>query len=238
MMRVRRAEERGKAEHGWLSSRHTFSFAGYYDHAHMGFQNLRVINEDRVVGGAGFGTHPHRNMEIISYVLEGALEHRDSMGTGSVITPGEVQLMSAGRGVLHSEYNASSADGVRFLQIWILPNERGGQPDYQQRDFPMDERRGQLRLLVSPGDTDALRIRADARLYGALLAEGEVIRHPVAPRRSAWVQVARGRVRVNGETLGQGDGLAATQVTELQLEGVETADVLLFDLPDLDQAND
>ena len=237
MLQIRRSHERGKAEHGWLSSRHTFSFAGYHDPDHMGFQNLRVINEDKVVPGAGFGTHPHRDMEIISYVLAGGLEHKDSMGTGSIITPGEVQLMSAGRGVLHSEFNASQSEDVKFLQIWIIPSERGGEPGYQQRAFSEQQRQDQLRLLVAPsseGNDAALSIKADAKLYGALLGAGQQVTHELLPGRSAWVQVARGDIQVNGELLNQGDGAALREDGQVVLTGVEPAEVLVFDLPDLE----
>lgn len=231
MLKIRHANQRGHANHGWLDSHHTFSFASYYDPAHMGFRALRVINEDRVTPGAGFGAHPHQNMEIISYVLAGGLQHRDSMGNGSVIRPGDVQLMSAGRGVTHSEFNASEKEPVHFLQIWIIPQERGTPPGWDQRAFPAEERQGRLRLLVSPDGRDgSLSIRQDAALYGALLAPGESARLPLQPGRHAWVQVARGQVRLRGATLQAGDGAALSDEEAVLLEGVEDAEVLVFDL--------
>jgi redox-sensitive bicupin YhaK (pirin superfamily) len=236
MVRVRRSEERGHANHGWLDTHHTFSFAGYYDPAHMGFRTLRVINDDRVAPGAGFPTHPHRSMEIISYVLEGALEHEDSMGNGSVIRPGEVQLMSAGAGVRHSEYNHDAASPVHFLQIWIVPSERGGQPRYQQRAFPAEERDGRWRLLVSPdGDEGSLVIKQDARLHGANLGPGDVLPVTVPAGRGAWLHVAKGELKLGGAKLGDvalraGDAAAIEGVNELHLTGVEPAEVLVFDL--------
>ena len=205
MLKIRKANERGFADHGWLQSRHTFSFAGYYDPSHMGFRNLRVINEDRVAPGGGFGAHPHRDMEIISIVLDGGLEHRDSMGNGSVIKPGDVQRMSAGTGVVHSEYNASEDDPVHFLQIWIEPGQRGIEPGYEQKMFGPDEKKGKLRLLVSPEGTDgSLRINQNARLYGTILSPGETVEHALSPGRHAWVQVARGSMTVNDARLEQG----------------------------------
>ncbi len=231
MLSIRRAHERGHANHGWLDSHHSFSFANYYDPKHMGFRGLRVINEDRVAPGRGFGTHPHRDMEIISYVLDGGLEHRDSIGNGSVIRPGEVQRMSAGTGVFHSEYNASKQAPVHFLQLWIVPERRGIAPSYEQRAFPEHERSGALRLVVDPdGRAGALRINADARLYSGLLAAGQRAEHRVEPGRHAWVQVARGRVELGGEVLEAGDGAATGEAGTLALSGVEDAEVLVFDL--------
>jgi quercetin 2,3-dioxygenase len=233
MLTIRRSEERGHADHGWLDTRHTFSFADYHDPEHMGFSDLRVVNEDRVRPGQGFGTHGHRDMEIISYVLEGELGHRDSMGTGSTIRPGEVQRMSAGTGVRHSEMNASPREPVHFLQIWILPDRAGHAPGYEQKAFPEAERRGRLRLAASPnGAEGSVTIHQDARLYLSLLGDGERVRHPLAPGRSAWVQVARGEVTVNGERLRAGDGAAleGEAAVELAGRGAEVADVLLFDL--------
>jgi len=231
MITVRRANDRGRANFGWLESRHTFSFGNYYDPRHMGFRELRVINDDRVEPGRGFGTHPHQNMEIISYVLEGALEHRDSMGTGSVIHPGEVQLMSAGTGVTHSEFNASERERVHFLQIWIMPAKVGTPPRYEQRAFKPEDRQGRLQLLVSPEGVDgSLTIGQDARLYGALLGPGEAVEHVVPEGRHVWVHVARGRARVNGEERGAGDGVGLSDVAAVQFEGVKDAEVLLFDL--------
>lgn len=232
MIRVRRAEDRGRADHGWLRSAHTFSFAGYYDPRHMGFRALRVINEDRVEPGRGFPMHGHRDMEIVSVVLAGLLEHRDSMGHGSVLRPGEVQRMSAGTGVYHSEYNASRSDELHFLQIWILPERPGLPPSYAQRRFDEAERRARLRLLVSPDGADgSLTIHQDARIFGALLAEGERVAHELAPGRGAWVQVARGAVELGGQLLAAGDGAAVEGEREFVLRGVEpSSELLLFDL--------
>jgi quercetin 2,3-dioxygenase len=233
MITIRRAEDRGHAHHGWLDSRHTFSFADYHDEEHMGFRALRVINEDRVAPGQGFGTHGHRDMEIISYVLEGALGHKDSMGTGSSIRPGEVQRMSAGTGVLHSEMNASRDEPVHFLQIWILPDRGGHAPSYEQKAFPEADRRGKLRLVASPDGLDgSLRIHQDARLYLGLLGPGERASHPLAPGRAAWVQVARGEATVNGQALRAGDGAAIEGEAAVEVAGGGTgvADVLVFDL--------
>jgi quercetin 2,3-dioxygenase len=233
MITIRRAEDRGHAHHGWLDSRHTFSFADYHDEEHMGFRALRVINEDRVAPGQGFGTHGHRDMEIISYVLEGALGHKDSMGTGSSIRPGEVQRMSAGTGVLHSEMNASRDEPVHFLQIWILPDRGGHAPSYEQKAFPEADRRGKLRLVASPDGLDgSLRIHQDARLYVGLLGPGERASHPLAPGRAAWVQVARGEATVNGQALRAGDGAAIEGEAAVEVAGGGTgvADVLVFDL--------
>jgi redox-sensitive bicupin YhaK (pirin superfamily) len=233
MLTIRRAEARGHDDHGWLDTRHTFSFADYHDPEHMGFSDLRVINEDRVRPGQGFGTHGHRDMEIISYVLSGQLGHRDSMGNGSVIRPGEVQRMSAGTGVRHSEMNPSATEPVHFLQIWILPDRAGHAPGYEQKAYPEAERRGKLRLAASPDGADgSVTIHQDARLYLALLGDGERVRHALAPGRKAWVQVARGEVTVNGERLRAGDGAAldGEVAVELAGAGASTADVLLFDL--------
>ncbi len=233
MMRIRRAEERGHFDHGWLDTHHSFSFADYHDERHMGFRDLRVINEDRVAPGQGFGTHGHRDMEIVTYVLEGALAHRDSLGNGSVIRPGEVQRMSAGRGVLHSEMNPSERDFVHLLQIWILPRERGLPPSYEQKPFPESERKNRLRLVASPDAREgSLTIHQDARLYAALLAEGDEVRHELAPDRHAWVQVAKGTIAVGGQRLRAGDGAAFSAEAAVAMAGVgpETAEVLLFDL--------
>ncbi|MFL5264693.1 MAG: pirin family protein [Anaeromyxobacteraceae bacterium] len=233
MITIRRAGERGHADHGWLDTRHTFSFADYHDPQHMGFRALRVINEDRVKAGQGFGTHGHRDMEIISYVLEGELGHKDSMGTGSTIRPGEVQRMSAGTGVRHSEMNASRDRPVHFLQIWILPDRDGHAPGYEQKAFPEADRRGKLRLAASPdGAEGSVTIHQDARLYLGLLAEGERARHALAPGRHAYVHVARGEVSLNGQPLAAGDGaaLSGEAAVELAGRGKEPADVLVFDL--------
>jgi redox-sensitive bicupin YhaK (pirin superfamily) len=232
MLTIRRSDERGHADHGWLDSRHTFSFANYYDPKHTGFRTLRVINEDCVAPGAGFPTHPHRDMEIISYVLEGGLEHRDSMGNGSVIRPGEVQRMSAGTGVTHSEYNDSQDDPVRFLQIWILPATKGGPPGYEQKQFG-DERRGRLRLVASAdGREGSVRINQDASLYASLLDAGEQVEHGLAPDRHAWLQLVSGAVELSGERLTAGDGAAisANGAQSLSIKAAQGSELLLFDL--------
>jgi hypothetical protein len=231
MLRIRRSDDRGHADHGWLDSHHTFSFADYHDPEHMGFRALRVINEDRVAPGGGFGTHPHRDMEIISYVLDGELGHKDSMGNGSVIRPGDVQRMSAGTGVSHSEHNASKAQPVHFLQIWIVPDRRGHAPGYEQKAFPIDERRGRLRLVASPDGADgSVTIHQDARLHVANLDGDERAELALAPGRQAWVQVARGSVELNGERLATGDGAAVVDETAVTLAGGQGAEVLVFDL--------
>jgi redox-sensitive bicupin YhaK (pirin superfamily) len=230
-MTIRQADSRGHANHGWLDSHHTFSFANYYDPEHMGFRSLRVINEDRVAPAQGFGTHPHRDMEIISYVLEGALEHKDSMGTGSVIRPGDVQRMSAGTGVTHSEQNGSKSEAVHFLQIWIVPAERGIKPGYEQKAFTADEKRGKLRVVASPDGRDgSVTIHADAILRVGLFGKGESAELPLAKGRHAWVHVARGSVRVNGRDLTAGDGAALSDEARIAIEGVDAGEVLVFDL--------
>jgi redox-sensitive bicupin YhaK (pirin superfamily) len=231
MNALRKSSERGFADHGWLKSFHTFSFAGYHDPRHMGFGPLRVINEDRVAPGEGFGKHPHRDMEIISYVLDGELEHKDSMGTGSVIRPGDVQRMSAGTGVFHSEYNPSPRNGVHFLQIWIEPAELGIEPSYEQKFFAPEEKRGKLRLVASPDARDgSVRIHQDAYLYAALVDGAEKIVHKLAAGRKAYVHVARGSVTVNGQPLGSGDALKADGESEVTIDHGDQAEVLLFDL--------
>jgi redox-sensitive bicupin YhaK (pirin superfamily) len=231
MIRIRKAQERGHARHGWLESYHTFSFADYHDPAHLGFRDLRVINEDRVQPGEGFGTHAHQDMEIISYVLEGELEHRDSMGNGSVIRPGDVQLMRAGTGVTHSEFNPSSEQLVHFLQIWILPDRQGHTPAYQQRHFPAAQRTNFLRLMASRDGRDgSLQIQQDVSLYATLLEQGETITHPLAEGRRAWVQMARGRARLNGQRLEEGDGAAVSDEVHLQLAADSPTEILVFDL--------
>ena len=231
MIIVRKSEERGHVNLGWLDSYHTFSFDQYYDPRFMGFRSLRVINEDRVEAGRGFPTHGHRDMEIITYILAGALEHKDSMGTGSVIRPGDVQKMSAGTGVRHSEFNHSESETVHLLQIWIIPDEAGIKPEYQQKRFETEEKRGRLRLIVSPeGAEDSITIHQDARVYAALLDSAEQVTHSLKPNRHAWLQVARGSVELNGQTLNQGDGAAASNETELTIKGAESAEILLFDL--------
>jgi redox-sensitive bicupin YhaK (pirin superfamily) len=231
MITVRKAQERGHARHGWLESYHTFSFAGYHDPAHMGFRDLRVINEDRVAPGRGFGTHSHRDMEIVSYVLSGALAHEDSLGTGSVILPGDVQRMSAGTGVSHSELNPSASEAVHFLQIWILPERDGLAPSYEQRHFPAAERAGRLRLVASrDGREGSLRLHQDVDLFAALLGPGDAVGHSLRPGRHAFVQLARGRCELNGLPLEAGDGAAVSGETSLRLAGAKDAEVLLFDL--------
>jgi len=233
MITIRKAEDRGHFDHSWLDTRHTFSFAAYRDEAHMGFRDLRVINEDRVKPGEGFGRHGHRDMEILSYVLEGALAHEDSTGGKGVLRPGEVQRMTAGTGVTHSEFNASRDEPVHFLQIWILPDRAGHRPSYEQRSFPDSEKRGRLRLVASPdGAGDALTIHQDARVYATILDTGEAVRLALAPSRHAWVQVARGELLVNGAALGAGDGASISGEREIVVEGrgAGAAEALLFDL--------
>ncbi len=231
MISIRKSADRGHANHGWLDSRHTFSFASYHNPQEMGFGALRVINEDRVAPGQGFGKHPHRDMEIISYVIDGALEHRDSMGTGSVIRPGDVQAMSAGTGVAHSEFNASHETPVHFLQIWIEPAVRGVAPSYQQKSYSADDKRGRLRLVASPdGAEDSVRIHQDARVYAALLDGDEQATLPLAVTRRAYVQVVRGDIEVNGQRLAQGDGAKVLSEPYLALTNGKDAEVLVFDL--------
>lgn len=230
-MTLRRSEDRGQADHGWLRSFHSFSFADYHDPAHMGFGALRVINEDRVQPGMGFGTHGHRDMEIISYVLEGELEHKDSLGNGSAIRPGNVQRMSAGTGVRHSEYNPSAKDGVHFLQIWIEPAERGIDPGYEEKHFDAAAKRGRLRLVASPDGRDgSVTIHQDALVFASLLDGAETAVHALAPGRRAYVHVARGEVNVNGQALRAGDALKANGEREIRLSEGKDAEVLLFDL--------
>jgi redox-sensitive bicupin YhaK (pirin superfamily) len=231
MITIRKAKDRGHVNHGWLDTYHTFSFSSYFDPDHMGFRHLRVINEDVVAEGRGFPMHPHNDMEIITYVLEGALAHRDSMGNSSVIRPGEVQRMSAGTGVVHSEANPSETDPVYLLQIWILPEREGLEPSYEQKEFAADEKRGRLRLVASPdGAEGSVTIHQDARLYASLLEPGESVEHTLAEGRHAWIQVARGSVRVNGERLAPGDGASVSEPGSLRLTGEESAEILLFDL--------
>lgn len=230
MIRIRRGEERGHFDHGWLNTYHTFSFADYYDEAFMGFRVLRVINEDRVRGGQGFGTHGHRDMEIVSYVLDGALEHRDSMGNGSIIRPGDVQRMSAGTGVQHSERNPLPDQPVHFYQIWILPERRGITPSYEQKHFTPEERRGALRLVAShDGREGSVMLHQDVAIYSSVL-DGESLQHELAPNRYAWLQVARGTVSIDGQRLSAGDGAAIADEKAMTFSGTG-AEVLLFDLP-------
>jgi redox-sensitive bicupin YhaK (pirin superfamily) len=236
MITVRKSNERGVGRHGWLTSHHTFSFANYLDSKHMGFRSLRVINEDTVAPGKGFGAHQHDNMEIISMVMEGALAHRDNTGGEGVLRRGEIQRMSAGTGVVHSEFNASETEPAHFFQIWILPDRDGIPPGYEQKAFPEAERRGRLRLLVAPGAPDgALDIHQDARLYSAILDRGQGVKHKLAAGRGAWVQVARGSVDVNGMALDQGDGAAIEDQTSLAIavpanQAGSPSEILLFDL--------
>ncbi len=231
MISFRKADERGGADHGWLNTRHTFSFADYYDERYMGFRDLRVINEDRVRPGEGFPTHAHRDMEILSWVLAGSLEHNDSLGNGSVIRPGELQRMSAGTGVRHSERNPSPTDPLHFLQIWILPDRDGLPPEYEQTAFPEEERRGRLREIASPDGRDgSLTIHQDVRLFVANWERGKTLAHELAPGRFAWVQAARGSVSVNGNRLEHGDGGAISAEKALELVGERGTEILLFDL--------
>lgn len=230
-MLVRRSSERGYADHGWLRSFHTFSFADYHDPNHMGFRALRVINDDRIAPGQGFGAHPHRDMEILTYILDGALQHKDSMGTGAIIRPGEVQRMTAGTGVVHSEFNASQEQSVHLLQIWIVPAERGLTPSYEQKAFSEAERRGQLRLVASPDGRDgSVTVHQDVRLYAGLLAPEVELRHELAAGRNAWIHIARGSVDLNGTRLEAGDAAAVTDVGPLAVRGHTDAEVLIFDL--------
>ena len=231
MIAIRKSNDRGHANHGWLNTHFTFSFADYYDPKHLQFRTLRVLNDDRVAGGAGFPTHPHRDMEIVTYVLEGALQHRDSLGNGSVIKPGDVQYMGAGTGVTHSEFNPSNTQNLHLLQIWMLPAKAGLPPAYDQKNFTAAEKRGRLRLVASPDGRDgSVKIRQDNELYAALLAEGETVQHDLKPGRHAYVQVAKGSVQLNGQPLLEGDGAAISAEKIVELSGVDSAEVLLFDL--------
>ena len=232
MQQIRKSQERGRAEHGWLSSRHTFSFAEYRDPRHMGFGPLRVINEDRVQGGQGFGTHGHQDMEILSYVLGGALEHKDSMGNGSVLRYGDVQRMSAGTGVRHSEFNHSPGEPVHFLQIWLFPDRNGLAPSYEEKHFDVADKRGGLRLVASPdGREGSVLVHQDASIYASILDGADRAEHAVRGGRGVYVHVARGSVHVNGDLLSAGDALKATDVEAVVLDRANDAEVLLFDLP-------
>jgi redox-sensitive bicupin YhaK (pirin superfamily) len=232
MLTIRPAEDRGHANHGWLDTWHTFSFSSYYDPAHMGVSNLRVINDDRIAPGGGFPTHGHEDMEIVTYVLAGALAHKDSMGNGSVIRPGEVQYMAAGTGVRHSEYNASEHEPVHLLQIWLLPNKAGVVPRYAQQHFPAESKRNRLVLLVSPDGRDgSIATHQDALLFATLPEDGQRLSYQLAADRQGYVHVARGRVRVNGTDLGGGDGARIGAGELVDIEGVDAGEVLLFDLP-------
>ncbi|HEY2460915.1 MAG TPA: pirin family protein [Candidatus Acidoferrum sp.] len=231
MIQIRKSNERGHANHGWLDSHFTFSFAEYFDRKHVQFRTLRVMNDDRVAGGGGFPTHPHRDMEIVTYVLDGALEHRDSMGNGSVIRPGDVQYMSAGTGVAHSEFNASKTEPVHLYQIWMLPEKQGLKPTYDQKNFTESEKRGKLRLVASPdGREGSVTIRQNNELYATVLGPGESVRHELKPDRHAYIQVARGQIKLNDQDLSEGDGAAISAETSLHLTGQSEAEVLLFDL--------
>jgi len=232
MLNIRKSQDRGSASFGWLRSQHTFSFGHYYDARHMHIGPLRVINEDRVAAGRGFDPHGHRDMEIVSYVLDGALEHRDSMGNGSVLRYGDVQRMSAGTGVTHSEYNGSKTEPVHFLQIWVIPAEDGGAPGYEEKHFDADSKRGKLRLVLSPDGRDgSVSLRQDVALYATILDGDERIDHPLAAGRQAYVQVARGSVTVNGVALEQGDAVHVSDEAVVSLADGKDAEVLLFDLP-------
>lgn len=231
MITIRKSDERGHANHGWLDTRFTFSFADYFDEKHVQFRTLRVMNDDRIAGGGGFGTHPHRDMEIVTYVLDGALQHKDSMGNGSVIKPGDVQYMSAGTGVAHSEFNASATEPVHLYQIWMFPDKQGHKPAYDQKYFGAAEKKGKLRLVVSPDGRDgSVKIRQNNELYATLLGEGDSVQHELKPQRHAYVQVAKGSVTLNGKKLEQGDGAAISEEKSFELTGVNDAEVLVFDL--------
>jgi len=231
MINLRRANERGGGDFGWLNTKHTFSFSDYYDPRWMGFRSLRVINEDYVAPASGFPTHPHSDMEIITYVLEGKLEHKDSLGTGSVILPGDGQRMTAGRGIRHSEYNPSKSEQVHLYQIWILPEKKSLEPSYEQKSFPTEEKQGKLRLIASPDAKDgSVKINQDAWLYVSLLKPGEEVVHDFGKGRHGWLQVAKGGIEVNGQRLEQGDGAAVSDEPKLTIKGATDSEVLLFDL--------
>ncbi len=232
MIILRRAAERGGADHGWLNTKHTFSFAEYHDDAHMGFRALRVINEDRVKPGMGFGTHGHRDMEILSYVLEGELAHKDSMGTGSVLKPGDVQRMSAGTGVRHSEFNGSKTNAVHFLQIWLMPDAEGIAPGYEEKRFTHEEKQGRLKLIASPdGSVGSLQVNADVKVFASVLQSTDSVRYALPTGRFGWLQVAKGEVTLNGQTLKVGDGASLCDEPNLEISGVNGGgEVLLFDL--------
>ena len=231
MIQIRPSQERGGGNHGWLNTKHTFSFNDYWDPKWMGFRSLRVINEDWVAPNTGFPTHPHRDMEIITYVLEGKLEHKDSLGTGSVILPGDGQRMTAGSGIRHSEFNPSTTDAVHLLQIWIMPERDALRPSYEQKSFPEAEKRGQLRLIASRDASEgSVKINQDAKLYVTLLKPGEAVEHEFANGRHGWIQIARGAVELNGKSLAQGDGAAISDEKKITIKGTDEAEVLLFDL--------
>ena len=232
MINVRKAADRGNFDHGWLKTSHTFSFADYYDPRHMSFRALRVMNEDWVAPGQGFGMHPHRDMEIVTYVLEGALEHRDSLGNGEVLRPGEFQRMTAGTGIRHSEFNPSETEPVHLYQIWLLPRAAGLTPSYEQKAFAAEEQHNRLRVVASPDAREgSLTIHQDASVYLAKLEAGKSVEHPLAEGRHAWLQVLRGSVRLNGQPLVTSDGAAVSDERLLQVEADEAAEIMLFDLP-------
>src|ERR1700737_3160776 len=231
MIRIRKAAQRGHFNHGWLDTHHTFSFGDYYDPAHMGFRSLRVINDDRLQAGQGFGMHGHRDMEIVTYVLEGALEHKDSMGNGSILRAGELQHMTAGTGVRHSEFNPSDKEWVHLYQIWLLPERKGLKPSYEELALGEAQKRGRFRLIASPdGAEGSLTIHQDARLYLASLLPGEVVSHEIEPGRAAWLQVLRGNVNFHGNDLSAGDGVAVTDENALSVQAAVPSEILLFDL--------
>lgn len=231
MITIRRSDERGQADHGWLNSYHSFSFANYYDPEHMGFRSLRVINEDRIAAGTGFPTHPHRDMEIITYVVSGAVAHRDSLGNTETIGASGIQKFSAGTGIAHSEFNPSSTEPLHLLQIWILPNQQGLRPGYEQKTFPPETKQGQWRKLASRDASDgSVKINQDAELYATILRSGEQQRYTLQPGRYAWVQVVKGEISLNGNALYSGDGAAISEETDLTLEATSDAEILLFDL--------
>jgi len=231
MISIRKSSERGHFDHGWLDTYHTFSFADYHNPAHMGFRSLRVINEDRVAPGEGFGKHPHRDMEIITYVLSGELEHRDSLGTGEIIRPGEVQYMAAGNGILHGEFNPSKTEPVHLIQIWILPDRKGAEPRYEQRPFPGISNAGELTLLASKdGSNESIPINQDAKLYAATLKAGQIVKHKIEAGRAAWIQILRGSLDLDGGKLVAGDGAAIENQAGFTLSASGAAEILLFDL--------
>ncbi|WDI39744.1 pirin family protein [Bremerella sp. P1] len=231
MINVRKANDRGHANHGWLDTYHTFSFAGYVDRDHVQFRSLRVMNEDRVAPGQGFGTHPHNDMEIVTYVLEGALEHKDSMGNGEVLRPGEFQRMTAGTGITHSEFNPSADEPVHLYQIWLFPDRKGHTPSYEQKRFPDEQLSNRLRVVASPDAEDgSLMIHQDAKVFLSKLDAGAVVEHPLDESRHAWLQVLRGKVTLNGQSLATSDGAAVSEERMLKIEADEDAEIMLFDL--------
>lgn len=231
MITLRKSEERGHVDHGWLDTYHTFSFATYHDKKWMGFRDLRVINQDKVIASEGFGTHGHENMEIVTYVYEGALEHKDSMGTGSVLRPGYVQRMSAGTGVTHSEFNHSKDEDLRLLQIWILPAKKGIEPAYEEKNFKDEMKKNNLRLVVSPnGKEGSVTVNQDTSIYASLLDEGKTVTHTLQKGRGAWVQLVKGALDLNGKTLNAGDGAAVEDEKEIKLSAKKNSEFLLFDL--------